>query len=246
VLSFDRVSKHRTDGRRRVAVLREASFQLMPGMAAGVWGGRRSGKTTLLRLAAGVELPDEGRVLIGGRDTLAMRALERERLLREEVGLVSTLDWRPGHRERVLDYVGLPLLSRGASLKRAAEVARCLLRRMTIPDLSERLTRTLSVGERIRAMLARALMNEPRLLLIDEPAAVPGLGERDDLCELLGSLARERELTMLIASEDMGSLRCADFLMSVGAGELVRSDERCAEVLPFPAPADVRLECPGQ
>jgi ABC-type lipoprotein export system ATPase subunit len=246
LLSFEKVSKYRADGRRRVAVLENASFEVPVGSAAGIWGVRRSGKTTLLRLAAGVELADEGRVLFDGCPLCDMRAIERERLLRADIGFVSPMDWRPGYRERTLDYVALPLLSTGATLQQATQAARGALRRMDALEVAEKFGRTLSLGERIRVMLARALINNPRLLLVDEPAAVPNLGDRDDLCDLLAGLARERQLTLIVASEEMSSLRFADFLMSIGGGEIVRSNEHKAEVLPFPQPTDLRVEREGR
>ena len=242
LLSFEKVSKFRADGRHRVAVLANASFEVPAGSAVGVWGVRRSGKTSLLRLAAGVELADEGRVLFDGRSLSEMRQIERERLLRSDIGFVSPIDWRPGYRERAVDYVALPLLSTGATLLQATRAARRALRRMDAIEIADKFGRTLSLGERTRVMLARALVNAPRLLLVDEPAAVPNLGERDDLCDLLGLLARERELTLVVASEEMSSLRFADFLMSIGGGELVRSNEHKAEVLHFPPPTDLMME----
>lgn len=246
LLSFEKVSKYRADGRHRVAVLANASFEVPAGSAVGVWGVRRSGKTSLLRLAAGVELADGGQVLFDGRSLSEMRQIERERLMRADIGFVSPMDWRPGYRERALDYVALPLLSTGATLLQATRAARRALRRMDAIEIAEKFGRTLSLGERIRVMLARALVNTPRLLLVDEPAAVPNLGERDDLCDLLGTLARERELTLVVASEEMSSLRFADLLMSIGGGELVLSNEHKAEVLPFPPPTNLRLECERQ
>jgi putative ABC transport system ATP-binding protein len=242
LLSFEKVGKYRPDGRHSVAVLTNATFEVAAGSAVGIWGVRRSGKTTLLRLAAGVELADEGSVLFDGRRLSEMRAIERERLLRADIGFVSPTDWRPGHRERALDYVALPLLSTGATLHQATRAARSALRRMETIEVAEKFARTLSIGERIRVMLARSLVNRPRLLLVDEPAAVPNLGDRDDLCELLAGLARERELTLIVASEEMSSLRFADFLMSIGGGELVRSNEHKAQILPFPRLTDLRAE----
>lgn len=242
LLSFEKVSKYRADGLRRVAVLTNASFEVAAGSALGVWGVRRSGKTTLLRLAAGVELADKGRVLFDGRSLSDMRAIERERLLRADIGFVSPMDWRPGYRERASDYVALPLLSTGATLQQATRAARGALRRMEAIEVAEKFGSTLSLGERIRVMLARALVNRPRLLLVDEPAAMPNLGERDDLCDLLAGLARERELTVIVASEEMSSLRFADFLMSIGGGELVRSNEQEAKIFAFPQLAESRAE----
>jgi putative ABC transport system ATP-binding protein len=244
LLAFENVSKYRADGSRQIAVLHNASFELRLGAAAGIWGTRRSGKTTLLRLAAGVELADEGRVSFDGRDLASMRPVERERLLRAEIGFVSPADWRPGYRERVLDYVALPLLSTGATLQQAASRARAALGRMDALEIAERFGKTLSLDERVHVMLARALVNRPRLLVVDEPASVPSLKDREQLYELLSGLTHERELALLVASEEMSALRCADFLMSIGGGELVRSNERSAEVLAFPDPASPRVKSP--
>lgn len=246
LLSFEKVFKYRAEGHRRVAVLSDASFQVQPGDSVGVWGARRSGKTTLLRLASGIERADEGIVCFRGRDIRHMRTLERERLLRTDIGFVSPPDWRPGYRERVVDYVALPLLSTSATLQQGARTARALLERVGASDISDRFGRTLSIGERMRAMLARALINQPSMLIVDEPAAVPSLADREEVYELLSSLRRELRLTLIVASEDMSALRCADFLMSIGAGELVRSNERVAEVVPFPAVSRIRLERPAR
>jgi ABC-type lipoprotein export system ATPase subunit len=246
LLSFERASKYHVDGRRRVAVLADASFQVHAGESVGIWGARRAGKTTLLRLAAGIERVDDGSVCFLGSDLSGMRALERERLLRNDIGLVSPLDWRPGHHERVVDYVALPLLSTGVTLLQGSRAALAMLERLGAGEISDRLGRTLSVGERMRPMLARALINEPRMLLIDEPAIVPSLTEREELGELLGDLARERRVTLMVASEDMSSLRCTEVLMSIGAGELVRSNEQVAEIVPFPTVPHARLERPAR
>jgi ABC-type lipoprotein export system ATPase subunit len=246
LLSFDKVFKYRTDGHRRVAVLSDATFQLQAGDAVGVWGVRRAGKTTLLRLASGIERADEGVVSFCGRDIRRMGALERERLLRTDIGFVSPPDWRPGYRERVVDYVALPLLSTGATLQRGSRTARAMLERVGAGDISDRFGRTLSIGEQVRAMLARALINDPCMLIVDEPATVPSLADREELCRLLSSLARECRLTLVMASEDMSLLRCADFLMSIGSGELVRSNEHAAEVVPFPSASRARVERPAR
>jgi ABC-type lipoprotein export system ATPase subunit len=245
LLSFEKVSKYRADGQRRVAVISNASFRLHDGDTVGIWGTRRSGKTTLLRLATGIECADEGAVVFRGRDMRKMGPLEREHLLRTDIGFVSPFDWRPGYRERVVDYVALPLLSTGATLQQATHSARAMLETAGARDTADRFGKALSLGERVRVMLARALINEPNLLL-DEPAAIPSLSDREELCEMLGAIARERGITLLVASEDMGSLRCASSLMSIGAGELVLSNEHTAEVVPFPSSSRLRLELPGQ
>jgi ABC-type ATPase involved in cell division len=234
LVSFSQVSKRYPDGLREIVVLDDVSFEIEDGTFVGVWGGRRAGKSTLLRMVAGMEPPDLGTVNFLGRDIAQMELAERERLLRADVGLMATDDWRPSQAERVLDYVALPLMSDGGGTPRtAAKRAREILRRVGMDHRAGDFATTLSLAERTRAMLARALVHDPRLLLVDEPAAMPSLIERDELYELLQSVAREQGVTLVIASEEMAPLRGAAVVMTIGDGELCSTEEP-GTVVPFP------------
>ena len=85
LLSFECVSKSYPDGRRRIVVLEQASFAVHEGDFVGILGARRTGKSTLLRLAAGIESPDKGTIDFGGRDLARISALERGRVLTEQI-----------------------------------------------------------------------------------------------------------------------------------------------------------------
>lgn len=234
LLSFEQVSKRYPDGRREIVILDGVSFEFTAGDVVGIWGARRTGKSTLLRLAAGIELPDTGTVRFEGREVTRMSVRERGKLLRGSIALVCAEDWRPCHRERVVDFVALPLVSSGSTLHEARRRARQVLDRVGAGVRADDLAVSLSLGERTRVLLARALMHEPRLLLIDEPAMIPSLSERDELYALLRSVAREQDATLVIASEEVAPLRGADLHMSIGYGELVCSGEEAGTVLPFP------------
>jgi putative ABC transport system ATP-binding protein len=236
LLRFEEVTSRYPDGHRQLVVLKDASFSIERGSFAGVYGARRSGKSTLLRLAAGIELPDGGVVRIDGVDTATMSPLERERLLRSEIGLVCVDDWHPRPRESVLDYVALALGSDGATLRQARRSARRALARIGLGEGADDLAAKLSLGERLRAMLARAIVREPRLLLVDEPAAIPRISDREDLLACLRAAAQEIGATLLVASEEMGPLRGADLMVSVG-GEINVSEPRRGTVVPFPGTA---------
>lgn len=238
LLSFENVSKRYQDGRREIVVLDNASFDVEEGVFIGVWGARRSGKSTLLRLMAGIEAPDGGRVCFDGRDMAEMPLARRERLLRAEVALMATGDWHPNARETVVDHVALALGSSTSSVSDARRRARLALDRAGMGAHADDLSGLLSFAERMRVMLARALVREPRLLLVDEPALVPSLMERDALYVLLRALAVELGVTLVIASEEMAPLHGAEVVMSVGDGELCSTDERGKVVrLPGSAPA---------
>ena len=103
---------------------KQVSFEVHRGEHIGILGSRRTGKSTLLRLAAGIEAPDEGRIDFEGHDLARMSALVRERLLRDRIGLLASEDWHPARGERVVDLVALPLVSDGATMHEARRRAR--------------------------------------------------------------------------------------------------------------------------
>lgn len=234
LLRFEEVTRAHPDGHRQLVVLQDASFAIEAGMFVGIYGARRSGKSTLLRLAAGIDLPQRGTVWIGGRDSAAMSGLQRERLLRGEIGLVCVDDWHPKPRESVLDYVALALGSEGATLRQARRGARRALQRIGLTESIDEPASSLALGERLRAMLARALVREPRLLLVDEPAAIPRISDREDLMVSLRRAVAEISATLVVASEEMGPLHGADLVISVGGGEINITVPRRGTVVPFP------------
>jgi ABC-type multidrug transport system ATPase subunit len=225
LLAFEAVSKSYPDGVRDLVVLDRASFEVHAGVFVGVMGARRSGKSTLLRIAAGIEAPTAGTVRFEGRDLAGMSSVDRERLLRRGIALMSVQDWSPNPDERVIDHVALSLGSYGSAVRDARYRARRVLDRVGMGGCADDLVCSLSLGDRARVVLARTLVREPSLLLVDEPAVMPSLSERDEFCGLLRSLAAEQNVTLVVASEDMAPLHGASVLMSIGDGELCSTEE---------------------
>ena len=227
LLSFLNVSKSYPDGGREITVLDQVSLEICEGFSVGVYGTRRSGKSTLLRLAAGIELADSGSVHFQGRDMAQLTAGERGRLLRDAIAFVSAQDWRATPGERVVDHVATALGSEGLTIREARHRALGALENVGVGATgAEELTAALSLAERMRVMLARALAREPRLLVLDEPALMPGIGDRDRFYALLRSAARERRIALLLASEEMSALQGVSVLMSIAEGELCSTGER--------------------
>ncbi len=94
-------------------------------------------------------------------------------------------------------------------------------------------------------MLARSLAREPRLLVIDDPALLPNLGDRDRFFALLRTAARERKITMLMASEEMAALQGVGVMISIADGELVSSEPRAAPSCRFPGAGARGRSVPG-
>jgi predicted ABC-type transport system involved in lysophospholipase L1 biosynthesis ATPase subunit len=233
LLAFEKVTKRTADaGGRAVPILDAVSFEVDHGETIGVWGMRRSGKSTLLRIAAGIERPDIGAVRFAGHDLTRMSRGEVARLLRKSIGLASA-DRHATRNEVVVDHVALPALSLGATLSDAQIAAREVLERVGAASRADTRMAELSAGERIRVAIARALVRSPLLLLVDEPGSTPSPADRDEIYALLRSLGRDPALTLIVASEDVAAIRTASRAMSLGDGEL-RSSDRGAQVLRFP------------
>jgi ABC-type lipoprotein export system ATPase subunit len=233
LLAFEDVSKHVVDGGgRSTAVLDRVSFEIEAGDSVGVWGMRRSGKSTLLRIAAGVELPDAGAVRFEGRDLTRMSRREVAQLLRTKIGL-APMEWHPTRNELVVDHVALPALSVGATLHDAQIAARAVLERVGVTSRADARMVELSPGERTRVSIARAVVRNPALVLVDEPAATPSPGDRDEICALLRSLAKDPALTLVVASEDVAAIRTARRALTLSDGQ-VRSSDRQGQVVRFP------------
>src|SRR5215217_8861539 len=111
LLSVEHVGKTHWVGPYEKRVLVDVSLRMRPGDLFGVWGTQRSGKSTLLRLAAGLEVPDAGTVRYDGTNLAAMPKAQRDRLRLEEVGLVHG-EGPQSSSFSVLDYVAVPLFNR--------------------------------------------------------------------------------------------------------------------------------------
>jgi ABC-type multidrug transport system ATPase subunit len=192
-------------------VLRDVSLRLEHGEMVAVWGRRRSGRSTLLRVAAGIERPDGGVVRFEGRDLCAR---EGERL-GAGIGYCRTA-FAPGEGQRVIDHMIFGLLACGVPLALAATRAREALERTEITHCATLRPAELDGAEAQRAAIARALAFAPRLLLIDEPTIGVDLLARDGLLQLLSSLAREGIAVLASTGEAPGLSGTRALMLSEG------------------------------
>jgi ABC-type ATPase involved in cell division len=225
LLSLRHVSKRYTDGEQPIAALDDVCLDVDEGDFVGVWGTRKAGKSTLLRVAAGQDPPDEGEVWFAGADMSRMSADARAKLQRRAgIGLISP-DWHTERNQPAIEHVALSLLSDGRSLREARAPAWRALEAVGAAGCGHLPAQRLSRGERARVSLARALVHQPRVLLIDEPAVLLKPSEASELYEVLTSLGQNPRLAVVIASEDVAPIRTAYRMMSIDGGRLRSMDQ---------------------
>lgn len=228
LLELERVSLRYKHGPHERVVLAGVSLQVERGELVAVWGMRRSGRSTLLRVAAGIEPPDAGVVRFAGRD-LAKSAGDE---LGGGIGYCR-LDERGSEASAVLDELTVGQLARGVPQATARTLAVAALERVGASECAARGLRELDGSEAVRVALARALALEPSLLVIDEPTKGVDLLERDSILGLLRSLADE-DVAVLMSSGEATALAGADRALSLSAGKLRGSaSPALAEVLPL-------------
>lgn len=214
LLELEHVGKRYRDGQRERLVLGDVSLEVREGELVVVYGVRRSGRTTLLRIAAWIETPDAGTVRFGGRELSQGRA----RVLGEGIGYVSkTL--RGSEEQGVLEQVSAPLLAHGIAVDRASQIARGALRRAGAERCAASTVGELSGGESVRVCLARALVLAPALLVVDEPAAAVELSERDGILAQLRTLAGEG-IAVLASTGEPSEMAGAHRALTLGDGRL--------------------------
>lgn len=228
LLEFDRVAKRYRDGELDRLILREVSLSVEPGELAVIWGLRGSGRSTLLRLAAGIESPDSGCVRFDGCDLNA----HAEQLLGAGIGYCSKTLASHGSRP-VLELVMLSLLARGVPPQRARASACQALDRVGAGECTTLRISALDTAETVRVAIARVLALTPRLLVIDDPIQGVDLLERDAVLGLLRSLADEG-IAVLASAGESTALSGADRTFSLSEGELRGSPAgELATVLPL-------------
>ncbi|MBU2499421.1 MAG: ABC transporter ATP-binding protein [Proteobacteria bacterium] len=182
--------------------LRGIDMAIHPAEVLGILGPNGSGKSTLLKTMDGMLLPQEGHVLLQGK---ALSALGRPKVARE-IAMVG----QENYFRFAFSALEVVLMGRFAHLKRFQfegkrdmEVAVNALDATGTLDLAERSIHELSGGEKQRVLIARALAQEPRVVLLDEPTSFLDLRYKREIFQLVSSLCRDQGLSVVVVSHDI-------------------------------------------
>jgi ABC-type lipoprotein export system ATPase subunit len=209
-----------------VRALNGVTLQVAPGEFVAITGPSGCGKSTLLHLLAALDTPTSGSIFVNGRDLRAHRDLNQYR--RNEIGLVFQLHNLLAHLT-ALQNVEIPMFSNGLGHAQQRQRAEELLAAV---DLSKKISvklPKLSGGERQRLAVARALANDPSILLADEPTGSLDTASVQNLLALLGRLRKDRGLTILLVTHDAGVAATADRIIHMVDGRVVDGRPGVAE-----------------
>jgi ABC-type methionine transport system ATPase subunit len=233
LLAFRQVSKRFPDGGSEISVLDRVSFEVELGETVGLLASRRGGKTTLLKVAAGLMAPDEGSVLWDDLELAEMSHDEAARARRHGGIALARGEWQTSRSTSVLQHITMPLYSGDLNMLEADQRALRALELVEASHLGHRETSELGLSERLSVELARAIVREPRLLLVDEPAVFRQPDDARAFYELLRSLPEKVGCALLIASEEVSALRGCKPMMSLSDGRLSSTTSR-RKVIDFP------------
>jgi cell division transport system ATP-binding protein len=214
LIEFDRVRKDFGPAR---PVLQDLSLAVQRGQFVVLTGANGAGKSTVLRLIAGVLKPDGGRVTVAGEEPSRLRGAALI-ALRRAIGMVPQ-DLQLLADRTVLENVMLPVLAAGRGRRAAVGRARAALQRVGLSQVDE-LPEALSGGAQQRAALARAIVNRPALLLVDEPTAYLDTPAAAELLGLLAEFARSGVTIVMASHGEPAPLPQPARRMQLAAGRL--------------------------
>ncbi len=205
-------------GGESVRAVDGVSLAVEPGEMVALYGPSGSGKTTLLLMIATLLEPTSGTVSIGGRDVSSLSEREASQFRLSQLGFIrQNFDLLPG--VSAIDNAVLKLL-KDVRWREAHRQITPLLQRLGLGERLGHRAETLSMGERQRVMIARALSTEPSLLLADEPTGSLDSQRSREVLELLRELCRERGVAVVLVSHDPLAARYADRVFALRDGKL--------------------------
>jgi lipoprotein-releasing system ATP-binding protein len=210
-------------GDRRIDVLDGASVVLMPGQAVALVGPSGAGKSTLLHIAGLLESPDSGQVLIAGQDCAGMDDQGRTRVRRAEMGFVYQFHQLLPEFS-ALENVAIPQMIRGFSRRDAEARGREILTSLGLGHRVDHRPGELSGGEQQRTAIARALANQPKLLLADEPTGNLDPETADLVFNELIEIIERTGVAALIATHNLDLAARMHRVVRMGGGKLVEID----------------------
>jgi putative ABC transport system ATP-binding protein len=198
------VGKDYQSGETTVSAIRSMDFYIDDGEFVSIMGQSGSGKSTLLSVMGGLNHPSRGQMLIDSLDLYGLTSEQRADFRSEYIGIIFQ-SFQLISYLTVLENIKMPMAITGISAAKQDEMARSVMARVGLEDKADRLPDQLSGGEQERVAIARAIVNNPPILLADEPTGNLDSATSEEIMKLLQELNREGQTIIMVThSHDSG------------------------------------------
>ena len=201
VLSAQTIGKSYGRGAARFDALKGVSLDIRAGESVAIVGKSGSGKSTLMHLLALLDNPDSGRLLVDGTDARKLSRSEVNRLRNQDFGFVFQQFFLTANAS-VLDNVVLPLKIAGVGTKERKARGMAALEQLEMADKARSKAMNLSGGQKQRAVIARALVNDPKVIFADEPTGNLDSATGAVVEDILFSLNKDKGITLIVVTHD--------------------------------------------
>ena len=220
VLEFINVTKSYKDGNKEIEALKETNFKIEAGQFIAIIGPSGSGKSTFLTLAGGLQTPSKGQIIINGKDYTNLSEKERSKLRFNDIGFVL-------QASNLVPFLTakqqLELVDRINKQKRKTlQDQKSLFKELGIDHLENKLPKDLSGGERQRLAIARALYNNPAIILADEPTASLDSDRAFEVVDLLSKECKEKNKSIIMVTHDNRMIEKCDHVYRMKDGILTK------------------------
>ena len=220
VLEFINVTKSYQDGNKEIEALKETNFKIEEGRFIAIIGLSGSGKSTFLTLAGGLQTPSKGQIIINGKEYTNLSEKERSKLRFNDIGFVL-------QASNLVPFLTakqqLELVDRINKQKRQKlQDQKSLFKELGIDHLENKLPKDLSGGERQRLAIARALYNNPAIILADEPTASLDSDRAFEVVDLLSKECKEKNKSIIMVTHDNRMIEKCDHVYRMKDGILTK------------------------
>lgn len=217
VLEMKNIYKKYGEKHTEVIALKELSFAVQPGEFVAVIGPSGSGKSTFLTIAAGLQAPTSGEVIVGGQSLNKLTKKQRLAQRFQKIGFIL-------QSSNLVPFLTVEdqfhLIEKVDKSRKNSELKEQLLETLGLKELRNSYPRDLSGGERQRVAIACALYHEPDVILADEPTASLDTEKAFDVVQLLAKEAKEKGKGIIMVTHDEGLLKYCDRVVRIRDGEL--------------------------
>ena len=220
VLEFKNVTKSYQDGNKEIEALKETNFKIEEGQFIAIIGPSGSGKSTFLTLAGGLQTPSKGQIIINGKNYTNLSEKERSKLRFNDIGFVL-------QESNLVPFLTakqqLELVDRiNKKRKQTLQDQKSLFKELGIDHLENKLPKDLSGGERQRLAIARALYNNPAIILADEPTASLDSDRAFEVVDLLLKECKEKNKSIIMVTHDNRMIEKCDHVYRMKDGILTK------------------------